>query len=167
MAGARPGYRNFAAAYSYLFATWLLIFSFLLAIDEGALRLARPELFGQIVALESSGQDTQKLKVLLGSEGTYAMKVLLDTDEDWAKKIRTPGLLWIASMAALRGAVTFAWLVAAWGALRNLLGLSWSRAIFSLAIFLCLGSFALLLGVFFQMAPIMVDTGRWLEKWSY
>lgn len=167
MAGARPGYRNFAATYSYLFAAWLLIFSFLLAIDVGALRLARPELFGQIVALGSSGQDTQKLKVLLGPEGTYAMKALLYSDKGWPEVIRTPGLLWIASMAALRGAVTFAWLVAAWGAFRNLLGLSWSRSIFSLAIFLFLGSFALLLAVFFQMAPIMVDTGRWLEKWSY
>jgi len=44
---------------------------------------------------------------------------------------------------------------------------SWSRTIFSLAIFLCLGTLALLLAVFFQMAPIMLDTGRWFEKWSY
>ncbi|MGP0071149.1 MAG: hypothetical protein ACLPWF_04355 [Bryobacteraceae bacterium] len=167
LVGARPGYGAFFTAFSYSFAAWLLIFSLLLAIDESALRFLRPELFAQIIALGSSGHDTQKLKVLLGSEGTYAAKVLLDSDKEWPQVIQTPGLLWIASMAALRGVATFVWLIAAWAAFRNWLGVSWSRTIVSLAIFLCLGSLALLLAVFFQMAPIMVDSGRWLEKWSY
>jgi hypothetical protein len=167
LVGARPGYGAVLTAFSYCFAAWLLIFSLLLAIDEAALRFLNPQLFAQIAALGSSGQDTQKLKVLLGSEGTYAAKALLDSDKEWPEVIQTPGLLWIASMAALRGVATFAWLIVAWAAFRSWLDVSWSRTIFSLAIFLCLGTLALLLAVFFQMAPIMLDTGRWFEKWSY
>ena len=58
-------------------------------------------------------------------------------------------------MAALRGVFTFAWIILAWGAFRNVLGVSRSSTIFSLAIFFCLGSIAVLVAVFFQMAPIM------------
>jgi hypothetical protein len=167
MVGARPGPGSFLTVFSYLFAAWLLMVSFLSLLDGGALRLTRPDLFARIMTLESSGQDTQKLKVLAGVEGTYAIKALSDSDQEWREAIQTPGLLWIGSMAALRGVVTFAWIIIAWGALGNLLGMSRSRAIFSFAIFLGLGSIAVLLGALFQMAPIMVDTGRWLEKWSY
>ena len=76
MVGARAGTRKFLATYAYLFAAWLLIFALLTTIDAGAMRLVKPELFAQIVAFSSSGQDSRKLKVLLGSEDTYAMKVL-------------------------------------------------------------------------------------------
>lgn len=155
------------ALYSHWFALGLLIFSFLLLIDAGSMRRLWPEVYSQVLAVSSGGPDTQKLRVLLGSEGTYAMKVLLDSDEDLQAVIQAPGLLWIVSMAALRVIFTFTWLIVAWGAFRELAGVSRSAAIRSLALFLGMVSLAILVAGFFQMAPIMVDTGRWLRKWWY
>lgn len=165
--GARVPLRNFATVYSHWFALGLLIFSFLLALDAGGFRVFRPELFVQVQALSSSGQDTRKLQLFLGSEGTYAMKVLLDSDKDWHAVIHTPGFLWIASMGALRAGFALAWLVVAWNAFRRLAGMSWSQTVRPMALFLVISLLAALVAGFFQMAPIMVDTGRWLQKWSY
>jgi hypothetical protein len=165
IAGGRLSFSNFIAAYSYLFAAWLLIFSLLIGLDGGILRLAKPDRFAEIVALGSSGQDTQRLKALVGSEGAYEMKVLMYSDQDFADTIRSPGFFWIAWMAVLRGVFTFGWLIFSWARFRRLFALSWSRAVFSLATFLCFGLLAGLLAAFFQMAPIDVDPGRWFEKW--
>jgi len=167
VAGAHPGFAGFTAVFAYVFGAWLLIFSFLSAIDAGALKLSRPGLFAQIVAPGASSRDTQKVKALLGSEDTYALRALLESDQAWGGVTRTPGLAWMVSMAALRGVVTLVWLVAAWAAFRSWLGMAWSRAIFSLALFLVLGSVTLLLAIFFRMAPIMIDPGRWLEKVTF
>jgi hypothetical protein len=164
LVGASGGFRKFIASFSYWAAAWLLIISFLVAIDAGSLRVARPRLFAQITGLASSGQDTRKLKALVGSEGTYAIKALVESDQGLAAALQTPGLLWIASLAAVRGAFTCAWLLLFWDALRKMLGLPGSRAILSLALFLGFGLIAALLAVFFQMAPIMVDPGLWFRK---
>jgi hypothetical protein len=156
---------KFIVAYAYLSAAWLLIFSFLTAIDEGAIRLFEPGLFAQVNV--STGQDTKKLRVLIGSEATYAMKALLDSEEEMAKNIRAPGVPWILSMAALRGVFTFCWLIVSWGVFRKMMGLSQFRSVFSLAIFLGLGLTASLVLIFFQMAPVVVDPGRWIPKWPF
>jgi len=163
--GGRASTRSFMAAYAYLFAAGLLIFALLTSIDAGALRLVKPNLFAEIIASSSSGQDSRRLKILLGSEGTYAMKALLDSDKDMADVIQTPGFLWIASMAVLRGVFTLAWLMVSWGAFRKILQMPQSRAVFSLAIFLAFGLIITLSAGFFQMAPIVVDPNRWLEHW--
>jgi hypothetical protein len=165
IAGARISVSSFIAACSYLFAVWLLIFSLLAGLDGGMLRLAKPELFAQIVAVGSSGQDTQKLKTLVGSEGAYELKVLLDSDQDFSDAVRTPGFYWIGCMAVLRAVFTFGWLIVSWAVLRKLLGMSRSRSVLSLAMFLSFGLIAALLAGFFRMAPIVLDPGRWLENW--
>jgi hypothetical protein len=165
IAGGRVSFSNFVTACSYLFAVWLLIFSLLIGLDGGLLRLAKPELFAAIAAAGSSGQDTQRLKALVGPEGTYEMKVLMYSDRDFADAIQTPGFFWIGWMAVLRGVFTFGWLIVAWAIFRRVFAVAWSRAVFSLATFLCFGLVAGLLAVFFQMAPIDMDPGRWLEKW--
>jgi len=165
MVGGHASTPNLMAAYAYLFAAWLLVFALLTAIDAGTMRLFKPKLFAEIIASSSSGQDSRKLKVLLGSEDTYAMKALLDSDKDMADVIQTPGFVWIASMAGVRGAFTLVWLIVSWGAFRRTLAMSWSRAVFSLAIFLAFGLIITLSAIFFQMAPIVVDPNRWLEHW--
>ncbi len=162
LVGRHPSSPTFLVACSYLLGAWLLIFSLLTALDSGAMRLFEPKLFAEIIVSGASGQDTQRLKALVGSEGTYALKVLLNTDRDLADSIRTPGFLWIASMAAVRGVFTFAWLVVSWAVLRKLLRASWLSAVLSFAIFLLVGLMAALAVGFFQMAPIVVDPGRWI-----
>ncbi len=161
--GGRTNASKFLVAYSYLSAGWLLIFSFLTAIDEGAIRFFEPGLFAQLNV--STGQDTNKLRALIGSEGTYATKVLLDSEEELVKNIQAPGMPWILSMAALRGAFTFCWLVVSWGAFRKIMGVSRFRSALSLVIFLGLGLITALTIVFFQMKPVVVDPGRWLPNW--
>jgi hypothetical protein len=163
--GGRTSGLKFIVAYSYFSAAWLLIFSALMAIDEGAMRLIEPKLFAQINMFDSSGQDTNRLKALVGSQDTYALKALLYSDEGLSNVIRTPGLLWIMSMASLRGAFTFLWLLVSWGAFRKILGTSWFRSILSLAIFLGFGLIAALVVLFFQMAPLDVDPYRWIQRW--
>jgi hypothetical protein len=163
--GGRTSGLKFIVAYSYLAAAWLLVFSLLIAIDEGAMRLIEPGLFAQINAVASSGQDSNRLKALVGSQGTYAMKVVLYSNQEFADTIRTPGLLWIVSMAAVRGAFTIAWLIVSWGAFRQILRTSWLQSVFSLGIFLGFCLIAALVILFFQMAPIDVDPNRWLQKW--
>jgi hypothetical protein len=167
MVGGRTSGLKFMVAYAYLLAAWLLIFSFLMAIDQGAMRLFEPQSFAEITASRSLGQDTSKLKVLIGSEATYAMKAVLDSDEELADVIRVPGVLWILSMAAVRGAFTLLWLIVSWGAFRKILGMSWLRTVFSLGIFLCLGLIAALVLIFFQMAPVVVDPNRWIHKLAF
>jgi hypothetical protein len=95
------------------------------------------------------------------------MKALLDSDEELASNVGAPGVLWILSMAAVRGAFTLLWLGVSWGAFRKILGMSWLRAVFSLAIFLCFGLIAALVLIFFQMAPVVVDPNRWLHKLAF
>lgn len=125
-----------------------------------------PDAFAAVLQSSSSGQDTQRLKALLGPEGTYGMKVLLYSNQDWRGILQTPGFVWIASMAALRGVFAITWLITAWAALGRLVGMSRARAMRPLAFFFGVGVLAALVVGFFQMAPIMVDPGRWLQRWS-
>lgn len=164
LVGGRISGPRFLIVYSYLSAFWLLVFSLLIAIDEGAIRLTQPQAFASITVFSSSGQDTNKLKALIGAESTYAMKALLDSEDELASNLRAPGVPWILSMAALRGAFTLAWLMVSWGAFRRILDLSWPRAVLSLAIFLCSGLVLALAAVFFQMAPVVVDPNRWIRN---
>jgi hypothetical protein len=165
--GGRASAANFITAYSYLFAAWMLTFSLLTAIDEVALRLLEPKLFAAITVVAPPGQaqDTRKVRVLLGPECTYALKAVVDSDEEFNDAIAAPGFLWIASAAALRGAFTLLWLLVSWGVFRKILGLSWPRSVFALAIFLGFGLIVILAVVFVQMAPIVLDPHRWLDKW--
>jgi len=161
--GGRTNASKFIVAYSYLAVAWLLVFSLLTAIDGGAIRLFEPGLLTQLNG--ATGQDTNKLRALIGSEATYAMKALLDSDEELSKNIRAPGMRWILSMAAVRGVFTFCWLVVSWSVFRKIMGLSRLRSAVSLAIFLGLGLTVALALIFFQMKPIVVDPGRWLPNW--
>jgi hypothetical protein len=165
--GGRTSGLKFILAYSYLAAAWLLIFSSLIAIDEGAMRLIEPTLFAQINMIASSGQDSNRLKALVGNQDTYALKVLLYSDEGLFNTIRTPGLPWIMSTAILRGAFTFWWLIVCWGAFRKILRTSWFQSVLALAIFLGFGLALTLVVIFFQMAPVAVDPNRWIQKWQF
>jgi hypothetical protein len=131
------------------------------------MRIIEPQVFAEVTRFASSGQDSNKMRILIGSEATYAMKALLDSDEELASNVGAPGVLWILSMAAVRGAFTLLWLGVSWGAFRKILGMSWLRAVFSLAIFLCFGLIAALVLIFFQMAPVVVDPNRWLHKLAF
>jgi hypothetical protein len=162
--GGRISGLKLMVAYSYFSAAWLLIFSSLAATDEGAMRFIEPQLFAQI-NMASSGQDTNRLKALVGSQDTYAMKALLYSDGGLSNAIQTPGLLWILSMAILRAAFTFSWLIVSWGAFRKILRMSWFRSILALAIFLGVGLIAALAVLLFQMAPVDVDPYRWIQRW--
>ena len=162
--GARTN-AKFIATYAYLFAAWLLIFSLLMVLDEEGLRFKEPKQFADITALAASGQDSRKLQALLGSEGTYAMKVLSESEGELGDAIRTPGMPWILSMAALRGVFTFVSLIISWSVFRRMLGISWLRSFLALTIFLGIGLIVALLVVFLQMAPIVVDPHRWIDKW--
>ncbi len=165
--GARPRPTSFLASYSYWFAAWLLIVALLIASDAGFMRLVKPDWFATVSAVTSSGQDTQRLKALVGSEGAYALKAVLESDQGLSAAIRVPGFLWIVSMAAFRGAFTLAWLFLFWNQCRKTLALGWSRAAMSLAVFLCLTAIAASAGILIQMEPIMVDPGLWFEKWPF
>lgn len=162
--GGSTSIRKFVAAYSYWLAAWLFIFSLLAALDEAAIRLFEPELFAQITAVATSGQDTARLRALVGTEDTYAMKVLLDSDRRLADASREPGMYWILSMALLRGAFTILWLIVSWRAFGKMLRMPVLRSAFSLAIILGLGLIATLTAIFFQMAPVMVDPNRWIGR---
>ena len=161
--GGRTSASKFLVAYSYLSAGWLLIFSFLTAIDEGAIRFFEPGLFAQLNG--STGQDTTKLRALIGSEATYAMKALLDSDEELIQEHPGTRHALDCVYGGLRGVFTFSWLIISWGAFRKIMGLSRSRSALSLALFLGLGLITALTIVFFQMKPIVVDPGRWLPNW--
>jgi hypothetical protein len=128
------------------------------------MRLIEPTLFARINMIASSGQNSNRLKALVGNQDTYALKVLLYSDEGFSHNIQTPGLLWIVSMVILRGAFTFWWLIVSWGAFRKILRTSWFRSVLALAIVLGFGLVLTLVVVFFQMAPVAVDPNRWIQK---
>lgn len=166
LAGARLG-PKFVVSYSFWFAAGLLVVSLLVAVDAAAMRLIEPDWFAQITTLAASGQDTRRLKALVGSDAAYALKVVLQSDQGLSAAIRAPGILWIASMAVVRGAFLFAWLLLFWNGCRKMLAWSWWRAAVALAVFFCLSAAALGAAVLIQMTPIMVDPGLWLEKWPF
>jgi hypothetical protein len=163
LAGARPPLRTFLVSYAHWFAAGLLIVSLLATLDRGALRMIRPGWFAQIARVTSAGQDTRRLTALVGSENAYALKVLLESDAGLSAIWHAPAFPWIACLAAVRGAFSFAWLLVFWNRWRRWLALGWARAAVSLAIFIFLMLIAALAAVVIHMEPLMVDPGRWMS----